>query len=712
MPRKANIPLLFACSLCIFINPNRLSPQINDPDPFARLSFTNITDSLHNTGIGSHGIFFADLTANNRPDLYITRLWTNPLTDLLYINTPWNNILKEEGQLRGAADLDGGTHGACFADLDNDGDFDIINGSTHAMGRNGPDHNNIYINDGHGFFTDVTALTDIYNTKRETRGLVAFDLDRDGDLDIFTVTGYLGSADTFTGTNEIYLNDGQANFSKADYPILENTKAGQGVTDVDFDSDGDIDLIVANRTGNLIIFRNDNFGKFTLIPPETIMDIPLRAGDGITMGDIDNDGDLDMLLVSEGPPSIAHLYKNNGTGYFTLKKTWNDVEGYMGGFGDLDNDGDLDLIFAGRPSALLNNGLGDFTAGPSLNYSGIRDPRAIAFADLDNDGDIDLAIADRDTCSFLIQNNLNSTNNWLKIQLISPQGQIGAFGTKTSIYPPFQPDAPLLGFRESRSSSGYLAQNDPLLHFGLGGYSTVDIKVEFPDGTLALRQNVSGNQTITIDGADVLFRLKLFLQGPFCRQTESMDPKLAPLQLIPLKSPYFQDPVQVNYIPFAAVDWILVEFSKSANGPILAAKSALLYSNGKIKDACGRELIPLTLPAGNYFITVSHRNHLKATSSKSVSLRADIATSYDFTTGKDKYLHQSGCIEIKPGITGFAAGNADIDSSIFASDLALILQAIQQKLSGYIQADINLDGKINQSDYEAARDNLLLGLHQ
>jgi hypothetical protein len=99
----------------------------------------------------------------------------------------------------------------------------------------------------------------------------------------------------------------------------------------------------------------------------------------------------------------------------------------------------------------------------------------------------------------LIRNDYAGKNNWLKINLISPAGQAGAFGAKVRIYPAGQAEhGAMLGFREAKSNYGYLGQDDPVLHFGLGLRSSVDVVVAFLDGTKVTRRNVSTNQTIII----------------------------------------------------------------------------------------------------------------------------------------------------------------------------------------------------------------------
>ena len=367
---------------------------------------------------------FADVDDDGRVDLYITMIFKNPMPDLFFHNLDGRRFANE-GKARGIADFDGGSHGACFADLDNDGDYDLFNAATWDH----PDHpsvNSVFRNDGRSRFVDVTADSGVPAERRwPTRGALTFDMDCDGDLDLFCVTNFQGSADPPEERNEIYRNDGGLKFKPIRGGDLFTAPCGQGATDTDFDGDGDIDVIAANRTGSVNILRNNGTGNFTRVDPASI-GIRHRAGDGISMADVDNDGDLDLLLASD---NVGHLYLNKGEGTFASSQSFADTDGYMGGFADLDNDGDVDLVFAGDNVCYLNNAAGRFTKGPPAPVQGINDPRGIAFADIDNDGDLDFAIGCKRSRNWLVRNELNS-GNWLKVQLISPQGQAGAFGAR------------------------------------------------------------------------------------------------------------------------------------------------------------------------------------------------------------------------------------------------------------------------------------------
>ncbi len=466
--------------------------------PAGPLGFTDITVSSGVNGppsipLGGHGAAFADVTGDERPDLYITTNFNDPVADQFFV-AQGGGFYAESGAARGIDDFDAGSHGGAFGDLDNDGDFDLVNGTT---GTGFP--NDVFRNDG-GTFTRVTPSA-ILSRSEGTRGVVTFDMDGDGDLDIFAVNGWLGSGDPSGERNELYRNDGGLQFTEITSGAAYTAPSGQGVTDVDYDGDGDIDLMTGNRDGDLVILNNDGTGTFSLVDPDTI-GITHRAFGGVTMADIDDDSDLDALLVGldSSGDTVGHLYRNLGAGTFEFLRSFTSIDGYMGGFADLDHDGDVDLAFAGDNLIYLNDGAGTFSTGPSVPVGGINDPRAIAFADVDDDGDPDFAIGVKRSLNWLVRNELNG-GNWLKIKLLSPQGQAGAFGAKVTIFNAAAAGTPAIATRESRSNNGYLGQDDPVIHVGLGDITMVNVMVTFLDGTTRILSSVASNQTVTVDGS-------------------------------------------------------------------------------------------------------------------------------------------------------------------------------------------------------------------
>lgn len=469
------------------------------------LYFNNMTDKAGTAGptkrgdTGGHSVCFTDIDGDSLPDLYITMAFLEPRPDLFFHNSD-GSLFFEEAAERGIADLDGGSHGAVFFDVDNDGDYDLYNGTTDSSAEDSG-RNRLYLNDGSGHFTDVSDSVGLPDIHFETRAVTAMDYDRDGDLDLMSVTGYLGNEDPASDRNEFYHNNlmetGVLRFEPIDSSYFNIALAGQGLIDTDWDGDGDVDLIAANRTGNVHFFRNEK-NSLVAVPLQSLgLSEADSARDGITTADIDNDGDLDLLLTGD---NYGILYKRMLTGHYVLSQRFDGTDGYMGDFADLDNDTDLDLVFSGGTVVYLNDGNGVFHPGPEIPIDTIEDPRAVGFADIDLDGDVDFAYACKRSKNQLFRNKLNS-GNWLKISLKSRYGQAGAKGAKVLLYSTGS-GGKLIGHREVHSVSGYLGQNEPVLNFGLADNELVDILVVFPDGSVARRNAVKANSTIAINGPD------------------------------------------------------------------------------------------------------------------------------------------------------------------------------------------------------------------
>ncbi len=228
-------------------------------------------------------------------------------------------------------------------------------------------------------FTDIEAAI-----PQVANGASAWgDYDADGDLD-FVVTGY-GSEDIIT---RIYRNDGGA-FTDINAGLPGTYDAGLAWGD--YDNDGDLDLLISGRVnGGTIsdIYRNDN-GVFVNINAGLVTG---SYGLDVAWGDVDNDGDLDVLLSGDdvNDDGMVYIYQNND-GSFTGLANFSVGEDSNAAWADYDNDGDLDILSSGRDqfAALRrNDGNGVFTdvnAGIEGLYRG-----AIVWADYDNDGDLDL----------------------------------------------------------------------------------------------------------------------------------------------------------------------------------------------------------------------------------------------------------------------------------------------------------------------------------
>jgi hypothetical protein len=182
----------------------------------------------------------------------------------------------------------------------------------------------------------------------------------------------------------------------------------------DFDNDGDLDLLVSIKGGEVRLYRNDD-GFFVSIGEQ--LGLPLKGDQirGLSWGDYDNDGDLDILAGSNvrPTPSRTYVYRNDEGKKFVEVAESIGLEilgrtSRQSNWIDYDNDGDSDLYAANRSGSnqLLNNENGVFT---SLEYaSGVYDPRRTVGAcwfDIDNDGDLDLFLANQSGDSDTVARN-------------------------------------------------------------------------------------------------------------------------------------------------------------------------------------------------------------------------------------------------------------------------------------------------------------------
>ena len=218
------------------------------------------------------------------------------------------------------------------------------------------------------------------------------DYDSDGDLDLI-LTGSTGP----TFISRIYRNDDGAFYDLG---------AGlQGVTSGyadwgDFDNDGDMDLLLAGNSGysssNISkVYRNDN-NIFTDIEAGLLG----IAYGSASWGDYDNDGDLDILItgLTSGVSSsgISRVYRND-KGLFTDIFADLTPAGYSSGaWGDYDNDGDLDILITGSGYSKIYRNDGGVFLGLDLGLQGLSSSSA-AWGDYDNDGDLDILLCGYDS---------------------------------------------------------------------------------------------------------------------------------------------------------------------------------------------------------------------------------------------------------------------------------------------------------------------------
>lgn len=178
--------------------------------------------------------------------------------------------------------------------------------------------------------------------------------------------------------------------------VLKNNS--MDLVPADLDNDGDLDLVVAVEKRPNLILMNDGKGKFTVQPnglPEKYHD-----SEDIAVEDFDGDGDLDIVFVSEDD-MIHEFYLNDGHAHFTdvsdripVQSTCNAVVA-----ADFDGDGDKDLVLGndGQDIFLANDGTGRFTDETLKRMPrDITTTQDVEAADIDGDGDADLVFGNED----------------------------------------------------------------------------------------------------------------------------------------------------------------------------------------------------------------------------------------------------------------------------------------------------------------------------
>ncbi|MCP4537120.1 MAG: VCBS repeat-containing protein, partial [Chloroflexi bacterium] len=327
-----------------------------------------------------------------------------------------------------------------LGDLSGDGDFDLVVGnwgepgatylndgsgtfaeSDHFMGRdtktvalgdlngdsyldlvvgNHDDQNAIFLNAGGlpggtpGSFLDSPSSASLFRTgSPEIKSVAVGDVDDDGDLDIVAGNYY---------QNILYLNDGNGIFDTA-----RNFGPNSGLTESvalgDIDGDGDLDIVAGYRRGAYpevggqnVIYLNDGLGDFAA---SRYLGIDLHDTESIALGDIDGDGDLDIVAGNSRyhvfPAAQNVIYLNDGTGGLTVRTFGTgDDNTYSVALGDMDGDGDLDIVAGNKlqqNAIYLNDGAGNFDSAFYFG-TGLDTTMSVAVGDVDNDGDLDIAI--------------------------------------------------------------------------------------------------------------------------------------------------------------------------------------------------------------------------------------------------------------------------------------------------------------------------------
>ena len=440
--------------------------------------------------------------------------------------------------------------GITAADYDNDADIDIYftNVGKNRLFRNNGDHT----------FTDVTDTAEVGDPNWSTSATF-FDADNDGWLDIFvcnyvewtpetdipctvqrttdnkryrtycTPTVYAGQSCRF------YRNrgDGTFNDQTSQAGLYNPIGKSLGVTLLDYNRDGWIDLAVANDTEPNFLYRNNGDGTFT--DEAVVMGVAFsetgkaRGSMGIDAADVDNNGSIAIAIGNFSNEKTAFFYAKPDDIYFndrTDNVQIGNVSYRLLTFGllffDCDLDGALDLFcvnghiepevrryqqhtpYAQLPSLFRNRSDGtfqDITKHAGFTRTGVG--RGCAYGDYDNDGDLDLLVQNNGATQdygkiWLLRNDTEPAANYLRVRTIGTRSNRDGIGATIQVK-----SGNRVQQQRVRTGSSYCSQSEMILTFGLGNNETVEnLEIQWPSGEIDRYRELKANQLIeVIEGA-------------------------------------------------------------------------------------------------------------------------------------------------------------------------------------------------------------------
>ena len=380
---------------------------------------------------------------------------------------------------------------AIWGDYNNDGYADLF-----TMGA----RLDLHTNDQDETWTDDSAKITSWTTN--CYGAAWVDLDNDTYLDLY-VSGYESGFPGTTYTSKVLMYDS----SGSDYDAVwdDDSKRTRGVNHFDVDRDGDQDIYTSNyRLQANDLYLNDGEGNLTNVASTYGATGGSGHSIGSCIGDFNNDGYLDIFAANfahQGQPQSRFL-SNDGPGgdyHFTDEGTggvaWQESIAAPSAV-DYDNDGYVDIFitvaYNGDYSVLYHNdGDGGFNFTDTTVAAGLDGQTDSnyqnAWADVDNDGDMDLMTFGK----MWINDSQDNGNHYLKVALTgnSSYMNLDAMGAQVRVY---DHTNDMLYIRQRESGTGQASQNDPVLHYGLGTYSgDVDILINWPNGTVQSYDGVS-----------------------------------------------------------------------------------------------------------------------------------------------------------------------------------------------------------------------------
>ena len=426
-------------------------------------TFEDVTEKA---GVGDRGygmgVAVGDVDNDGDADLYVLNHGPN----VLYLNRG-NGTFEDATEKAGVGDP-AWSSSAVFFDADADGDLDlfVVNYCDASVenhkwcGQEGrewrgyctpqvydalPD--TYYRNEGGGRFVSAAREAGLVDVGGKGLGVVPFDYDNDGDVDLYVAND--------STPNQLWRNDGTGHFQEVGllagvaYSEDGRSEAGMGTDAGDYDGDGHLDLVVTNmdyETNSLLrnsgrVFEHAGY-------PAGVAAASLGAvGFGVNWLDVDNDGDLDLLVAN------GHIMDN--------------IEMYN------------DALSYAQPNALFLNGpqarFREIGKAAGVGESNVA--RGSAVGDLDGDGRLDLVISRNRGRPGLFLNR-SRAGHWLQVRAIGTASNRSGYGARITVEAGGRRQV-----REVRAARSYQSSSDSTVHIGLGTAGSVEsLCVRWPSG--------------------------------------------------------------------------------------------------------------------------------------------------------------------------------------------------------------------------------------
>jgi enediyne biosynthesis protein E4 len=490
----------------------------------------DLTNIVESSGAGAA---FLDYDQDGHIDLYVcSGTWLEGLSSGKKPDEmPHNHLYRNRGDgtfedVSKKAGVGGPWYsmGVTVGDYNNDGYPDLF------ISNYG--HNVLYKNNGDGTFTDVTKRAKVGGGDNNfSVGAVWLDYDNDGFLDLY-VGNYLTfdpnykyyyAPDGFPGPlaydaqpDILYHNNGDGTFEEVTKKmgIIDVDGRAMGVGAIDYDDDGFVDIYVANDHSMNYLWHNNGGKSFTDMgtPSGTAFG---QSGESAVSMSVDFadylcNGLMDMFISDD---KYCRLYENKGNGIFTEQSYPSGIAmpagqfvGWSSSFFDYNNDGLVDIyktngalkhLYGQEDQVFENLGNGKFKdvswdLGSYFKKKLVG--RGACFGDYDNDGDIDCYIVNLNDRGAFLRNNKGNQNNWITLNLVGTTSNSDGIGARVKVT-----SGGKVQTNQKKSTSGYLSQNDPRMHFGLAKNSIVDrIEIKWPSGKLQVLENIKVNQILTV----------------------------------------------------------------------------------------------------------------------------------------------------------------------------------------------------------------------